>query len=141
MVRTQRVSQHTEVNFRIIIDRHINLLLRLSRPSIVRRRVVVGDNLHGLFDLLVTLIFEALAIAILAGVYTTTEIIVLWGRRWRPRSARISFYRLILCKSSPIAICWNDVVNSKLLTDLLNTQMENISFKLFICHIGFDLGR
>lgn len=50
--------------------------------------MVVRDGLHGLFDQLVTLILEALAIAVLASVNTSTEVVIL--RRWRGRPVRVS---------------------------------------------------
>lgn len=77
----KEVSNHTEVNFWIVVDRHVDLLLCLSRTSVVRRRVVAWDGLHGLFDQLVALFFEALLVAVLASVDTTTEVVVLRRRR------------------------------------------------------------
>ena len=77
-----RVSNHTEVNFWIVIDRHIDFLLCLGRTPVVRWWMVVWDDLHGLFDELVTLIFKTFAIAKFSCIDTATEIIVL---RWRRR--------------------------------------------------------
>lgn len=78
-----KVSDHTEVNFWIVIHRHVDFLLRLGWASVVRWWVVVRDHLHGLFDELVTFIFEAFSIAELSGVDTATKVIVLRGRRRR----------------------------------------------------------
>jgi hypothetical protein len=77
----KEVSNHTEVNFWIVVDRHIDLFLCLCGPSVVSRRVVARDGLHGLFDQLVTLLFEALLVAVLASVDTAAKVVVLWGRR------------------------------------------------------------
>ena len=79
----EEVSNHTEVNFWIVVDRHIDLLLRLCGTSVVRRRVVAWDGLHGLFDQLMTLFFETLLVAVLASVDTTTEVVILRRRRGR----------------------------------------------------------
>jgi hypothetical protein len=38
----------------------------------------------------------------------------------------------------PVAICWDNIVNLKLLTDFLNTQMQSISLKLLAGHVGHD---
>ena len=78
---------HTEVNFWVVIDWNIDFLLCLSRAPVVCRRVVVRKRLHRLLDELVTLILEALAIAELARVDTTTEVVVL---RWRRRGSEKS---------------------------------------------------
>lgn len=45
-----RVSYRTEVNFWVVIDRHINLLLRLSWASVVRRWVIIRDDFHRFFQ-------------------------------------------------------------------------------------------
>lgn len=82
-VRSQGVSNHTEVNFWIVVDRYIDLLLRLGGASIIRGRVVSRNNLHGLFDQLVALLLEALLVAVLASVYTATKVVVLRWRRGR----------------------------------------------------------
>jgi hypothetical protein len=42
--------------------------------------VVVGNGLHGLFDELVTLVFEALSVAVFAGIDTTTVVVILRRR-------------------------------------------------------------
>lgn len=78
---------HTEVNFWVVIDWNIDFLLCLSRAPVICRRVVVRKRLHRLLDKLVTLILEALAIAELARVDTTTEVVVL---RWRRRGSEKS---------------------------------------------------
>jgi hypothetical protein len=78
---------HTEVNFWVVIDWNIDFLLCLSRAPVVCRRVVVRKRLHCLLDELVALILEALAIAELARVDTTTEVVVL---RWRRRRSEKS---------------------------------------------------
>lgn len=81
---TQRVSYHTEVNFWVIIHRHVNLLLCLSWTSVVRWWMIVRNYLHGLFDLFMTLVFETLTIAIFTSIDTFTGVIILrWGG-WRP---------------------------------------------------------
>ena len=79
----KEVSNHTEVNFWIVVDRHVDLLLGLCGTSVVRRRVVARDGLHGLLDQLVALFFETLLVAVLASVDTTTEVVVLRRRRGR----------------------------------------------------------
>src|SRR5207253_6966506 len=66
------VSNHTEIDLWVIVNRHVDLLLGLGGPAIVRRRVVVGDGLHGPLDELVALILETLAIAVFASVDTAT---------------------------------------------------------------------
>ena len=77
-----RVSNLTKINLRIVIDGHIDFLLRFSRASVVGGRMVVGNDLHRLFHLFVTFILEAFAIAIFTCVDSTTEIVILWrGRR------------------------------------------------------------
>ena len=77
----EEVSNHTEVNFWVVVDRHVDLLLRLRRTSVVRRRVIARDGLHGLLDQLVALFFETLLVAVLASVDTATEVVVLRRRR------------------------------------------------------------
>jgi hypothetical protein len=82
--------------------------------------VIVRDNFHGLLDELMALVFEALPITVFSGIYTSSEVVVL-GRRRR----------------GPITIRRDDVVDTKLLADLLNTKMQRISFELLvgkICH-------
>ena len=78
-----RVSNHTEVNLRIVIDRNIDFLLRLSWASIVLWWVVVRNSLHSLLNEFVSLVLEALAVAVFTSVHTTTKIIILrsGGRR------------------------------------------------------------
>jgi hypothetical protein len=52
--------------------------------------VVVRKRLHRLFDELMALVFEALAVAELASVDTATEVVILgWGRR---RPALVSIF-------------------------------------------------
>jgi len=75
------VSNHTEVNFRVIVDWYINFLLCLSRPTIILWWMIVRNDLHSLLDEFMALIFETLAVAELAGVNTSTEVVVLRG--WR----------------------------------------------------------
>lgn len=82
-VRIQGVSNHTEVNFWIVVDRYVDLLLCLGRASVVRGRVVSRDDLHGLLDQLVALFLETLLVAVLASVYTATKVVVLRRRRGR----------------------------------------------------------
>ena len=84
MVRVRRVSNHTEVNFRVVVDWDVDLLLGLGGSAVVLRRMVVGDRLHGLFDKLVALVFETLAVSVLAGVDTSTVVVVLGRGRGRP---------------------------------------------------------
>lgn len=83
-VRSWRVSNHTEVNLWVVVDWHVDLLLGLGWSSVVRRWVVARDELHGLFNQLVSLLLQALLVAILASVDTTTEVVIL--RSWRGRS-------------------------------------------------------
>ena len=45
--------------------------------------MVAWNDLHGLLDELVAFIFQLLPIAVLAGVHTATEIVVLRRRRRR----------------------------------------------------------
>jgi hypothetical protein len=82
--------------------------------------MIVRDNLHGILDELMALVFEALPITVFSGIYTSSEVIVLGRRRRRP-----------------ITIRRDDVVDTKLLADLLNTEMQRISFELLVgkvCH-------
>lgn len=83
-----RVSARTEVNLWIVVDRHIDLFLGLCGAPIIRRWMVVWDDLDGLFNELVALIFETLAIAVLACINATTEVVIL--RRRRRRSDGVS---------------------------------------------------
>lgn len=41
----------------------------------------------------------------------------------------------------PIAIAWNHIVDPKLLTDLLNTKVKCVSFKLLASEVRHDHGR
>lgn len=45
--------------------------------------MIAGDDLHRLLDKLMALIFKLLPVAVLAGVHTATEVVVLWRRRRR----------------------------------------------------------
>lgn len=42
--------------------------------------MIIRDDLHSLFDQLVALILETLAVAVFASVYTTAVVVVLRGR-------------------------------------------------------------
>ena len=63
---------------------HQDFLLSLCRPSVVRRWMIVRNDLHRLLNLLVAFIFKSLSVAIFAGVDTSTEVIVLRRGGWRP---------------------------------------------------------
>ena len=99
--------------------------------------MVVRNGLHGLLDQLVALILETLAVTVLAGVNTSTEVVVL--RWWRGRSK--------FCVSGPskeidpknesrskeylpVTISRDHIVDPKLLADLLDTQVQSVSFQL-----------
>jgi hypothetical protein len=86
--------------------------------------VVVRKRLHRLFDELVALVFEALAVAELASVDTATEVVILgWGRR------------------RPITISWDNIVDLQLLGDLLDTQMQSVRVQLLGGHGGVNSSR
>jgi hypothetical protein len=42
---------------------------------------------------------------------------------------------------APVAIARDNVVDAKLLTDLLDAQVQGVCFKLFRGHVGLDHGR
>ena len=102
--------------------------------------MVVWDDLHGLFDLLVAFILQTLTIPILAGIDTSTEVVVLWRRRWGSGMSAVS--RASSCRDMeqilPITIGRDDIVDPEFLADLLDTQVKGVSFELFICHVGHD---
>ena len=89
----------TEIDFWVVIDWHVDLLLGLSRPTVVGWRVVAWDDLHRLLDELVTFVFQLLAVTVLARVDTSTEVVVL--RRWR---ARAGFISTRLCRDHWVAL-------------------------------------
>lgn len=105
----------TEVDLRIVIDGNIDLLLSLGWAAIVLWGVVVGNRLHGFLDELVALIFKALAIAQLASVDAAAEVVVL--RRWRRR---------------PITFAGDDIIDSQLLADFLDAEMQGVRFELLL---------
>jgi hypothetical protein len=74
------VSNHTEVNFRVVIDRHINLFLRFSWSSVISWWTIVRNNFNSFFNQLVTFVFKAFSVAIFTSIDATAEIIIL---RWR----------------------------------------------------------
>lgn len=80
-----RVSNHTEVNFRVVIDRHIDLFLGLGWPAVILWWVVVRNSLHRLLNQLVALVFESLSISVFSRVDTSAMVVVLGG--WRRRSS------------------------------------------------------
>jgi len=126
----------TEVDFWVIVDRHIDFLLRLSRPAVVRWRVVARDYLHRLLNKLVALILELLAVAVLARVHTLAEVVVL---RWRGRRAALLLVHLrtlqkVPCVSSPISVRRYHIVDPQLLTNLLNTQVRYVGIELLSSH-------
>jgi hypothetical protein len=45
--------------------------------------MIVRDDLHGLFNLLVALVLKTLAVAVFTCVDTATKVIILWRRGWR----------------------------------------------------------
>ena len=97
----------------------------LGRTSVVRGRVVVRNGLHGLFDQLVTLILEALAITVLASVDTSTEVVILRRRRGGPVRLSGEFKKhQERGVYIPITISRDDIVDPQLLADLLDAQME-----------------
>lgn len=85
------ISEHTEIDLGIVIDRDIDFLLSLSRTTIVSWRMIARDDLHRLLNELVSLIFELLPVAVLARIHTTTEVVVLWRRRGRSRCVKFYF--------------------------------------------------
>jgi len=76
--------------------------------------VIIRDDLHGLFNLLVALIFETLAVAILACINTTTEVVILRRWRWGPKRKRESASQVVplLQVYIPVAICWHHIIDS-----------------------------
>ena len=71
---------HTEVNLRVIIDRHVDLFGGLSRSSVIGRWVIVGDDFHRFFDEFVSFLFQTLTVASFTSVGSATEIVIR-GRR------------------------------------------------------------
>lgn len=101
--------------------------------------MVARDDLHGLLDELVALVFELFAVAILAGVHTATEVVVLRRRRWRSvLGLAWSYERSNAYWNSPIAVSRDHVVDPQLLADLLNPQMRNIGVQLLGSHRRSD---
>jgi hypothetical protein len=45
--------------------------------------MVVRDDLHGLLNQLVTLVFKTLSVSELSSIDTATKVVVLWGWGWR----------------------------------------------------------
>ncbi len=82
--QVRRVSNHTKVDLRIVVDGDVDLLLGLGRPPVILWRVVVGERLGRLLDELVALFLELLAVAVLARVDTPAVIVVLGSGRGRP---------------------------------------------------------
>jgi hypothetical protein len=83
--------------------------------------VIVRKRLHSLLYKLVALIFEALAIAELARVDTTTVIVILGRRRGRP-----------------IPVGRDNIVDLQLLGDLLNAHMQRVRVELLSSHVRVD---
>lgn len=140
-VRGYRVRNHTEVNLGIVIDGHVDLLLRLGGAPVVRWGMVAWDDLHRLFDQLVSLIFKALLVTVFTRVYTATKVVILRGRRRRSKSRQFGIYwhgGRSYC--SPIAIGWDHIIDPQLLTDLFDTQMQSISIQLLAGHIAQHSG-
>lgn len=79
LVRVRRVSNHTEVNLRVVIHRYIDLFLGLGGPAIVLWRMVVRYRLHGLLNQLVTLVFELFAVSVFSSVDTPAMVVILGG--------------------------------------------------------------
>ena len=96
--------------------------------------MVAGDDLHRLLDELVTLFLESLTVTVLARVHATTEVIVLRRRRGRSREKRQRVPQKQEKDNSPITISRNNIVDPKLLADLLNPQMGHISIQLLSSH-------
>ncbi len=86
--------------------------------------MIVRNHFHSFLDELMALIFESLAVSIFTSVDTSTEVIVLWWRRWRSvcvnQNVQIYEFRI---ESLPVAISRDDIVDPKLLANLLDTQM------------------
>ena len=40
----------------------------------------------------------------------------------------------------PVSVCGDDIVDPKLLTDLLDPKVKSVSFKLLSSHVGHDHG-
>ena len=40
----------------------------------------------------------------------------------------------------PITVSWHNIVDPKFLTDLLDSKMQSICFKLLVCHVCLDRG-
>lgn len=103
--------------------------------------MIVRNYLHGLLNLFVAFVLKALAVTILSSIDTATEVVVL--RRRRRRSVKISIMSWLSEREGhlPIAICWDDIIDPQLLTDLFDAQMQSVSFELLICHVGHNHGR
>lgn len=99
------ISDRTEVNLWIIIHRYVDLFLCLCGPSVVGWWVIVRNDFHGLLDEFVPFILKPLTVAVLSGVDTATNVIILWGGRWRT-----------------VTIGGHDIVDSQLLADFFDTK-------------------
>lgn len=117
----RRVSNHTKVNFRIVVDGHVDLFLGLGRPAVVLGRMVVGEGLDSLLDELVALLFELLSVAVLARVDTATVVVILG----RGRGGAVTIRR-------------HDIVDLELLRDLLDAQVQRVRLELLAGHVGQD---
>jgi hypothetical protein len=96
--------------------------------------VVARDDLHRLFDELVTLFLESLTVTVLARVDTATEVVVLRRRRGRSGIELARVVRIVMGKDSPVAISRNNIVDPELLADLLNPQMGHVCIQLLSSH-------
>lgn len=104
--------------------------------------MVVRNDLHGLLNQLVSLVLQLLSVSVLSGINTATEVVVL--RCWRRGSLYLvsySFKYAICGINIPVAVGWYDIVDSELLANFLNSEMEGICFELFTGHICHDCGR
>jgi hypothetical protein len=133
---------HTEVDLRVVVHGHVDLLLRLCGPAIVGRRVVAGNDLHGLLDGLVAFLLQLLAVAEFACVRAATKVVVL--RRWRRRTVSHVSGRCMdkdVSINSPVTVGWHDIVDAQLLADLLDAQMGHVGVQLLGGHGRSDGSR
>jgi hypothetical protein len=54
--------------------------------------MIVWDDLHGLLNLFVALIFKTFTVTVLSGVHTSAKVVVLWWRRWGSERCEYLWY-------------------------------------------------
>lgn len=127
----------TEVNLWIIIDRYVDLLLCFGWTTIVCWWLIVNEGLESLLNELVAFIFEYFAVTSFTCVDSTTKVVIV--RSWGARAGLLlglveiekdqEVYKPVRVSGRP------DVADSEFFGDFLDSEVENISFLLFCCHV------